>query len=355
MKRAVLVFAFITVIVIVALRFQSWLVMIKSGFLNDYTNVIESEFNWYLRNFNKSYSTSEYNIRLWNFKASLEEINRLNALEGATVFGFTKFSDMSKEEFVERMLLKPSYVGPCYEKHQVCVDTDGYSNNRTWDSDDDVPSYFDWREKGIVFPVLNQRLCMGCWAFSIVGVMESMAAKQGIDHQRRSIQELIDCSYYNDGCRGGNVYRALDFLCRKSKPVEIVTEEEYPLTLSGEQHCVMPPNPVGRRIKEFTYQCHVDEEKMVRQVATHGPLVAIVDARNWMNYIGGIIRRSCSAGVSNHVIQIVGYSKNNTDDIPYFLIRNSFGEDFGDHGYVRIGLHGNVCGIRDQVTMLDVV
>ncbi|CAD0203610.1 unnamed protein product [Chrysodeixis includens] len=354
------------------------------------SQVAKIHFNSYLKKFNKVYSESEYEVRFENFqgklgpfcvnessssrhlllglpralplfgtqcvRASLEEIKRLNELEGATVYGLTKFSDMSKQEFVEKMLLDPSYnsKAECYDKHKVCVKRNN-TNDRTWDISTKVDNDFDWRKKGIVFPVLDQKLCSACWAFSVIGVMESMAAKQGIEMKRRSIQELIDCSIYNDACRGGKVSHTLDYLCKNSKPVKVLTEEEYPLTLSGEKNCVMPKHPVGRQLKEYTYQCNVDTDIMVQQVYNHGPLVVIVDSTNWMNYIGGIIRRSCEAGVSNHVVQIEGYANYNTSGIPYFLIRNSFGEDFGDHGYVKISMEGNVCGVRDQVVMLDVV
>jgi hypothetical protein len=35
------------------------------------------------------------------------------------------------------------------------------------------------RNEGVVGKVQNQKQCMGCWAFSIVGVMESMIAIKG--------------------------------------------------------------------------------------------------------------------------------------------------------------------------------
>ncbi|KAJ8720871.1 hypothetical protein PYW08_006336 [Mythimna loreyi] len=318
---------------------------------------VEQKFVSYLKEHNKTYNDEEYKRRFENFKVSLYEIVKMNQLEENAVFGLTKFSDMSKEEFVERMLLKSYNATTCQTRQRDCW-CDETENNTVSNitRGDNISSSFDWRNLGVVKPVLNQKLCQGCWAFSIVGVLESMLAIQFKDYKSRSIEELIDCSEPNHGCYNGNVALAMDFIC--DEKLQFVTEEEYPLTLSIDKKCKLPTTGYrGRRVRKFQHKCNMNENDMVKLIATHGPLVVAVDASNWNNYIGGVISRACNGGVANHVVQIVGYegyrNPPETTDKPYYIVRNSWGQDWGEGGYVKIAMHENVCGIAEQVTALE--
>lgn len=50
------------------------------------------------------------------------------------------------------------------------------------------------------------------------------------------------------------------------------------------------------------------EEAMMGQLVKHGPLVVIVDAVSWQDYLGGIIQHHCSSSRSNHAVLVVGYN-----------------------------------------------
>ena len=62
--------------------------------------------------------------------------------------------------------------------------------------------------------ILSQ--CGGCWAFSVVGAVESVCAIKGQPLEALSVQQVIDCSYSNYGCNGGSPLSALYWLNKVS-------------------------------------------------------------------------------------------------------------------------------------------
>ena len=58
--------------------------------------------------------------------------------------------------------------------------------------------------------------------------------------------------------------------------------------------------------------------------------------------LGGIIQRHCSDKEMNHAVQVVGYSL--APPLPYWIIKNSWGPDFGENGFLRVKYGENMCG-----------
>ncbi len=66
-----------------------------------------------------------------------------------------------------------------------------------------------------------------------------------------------------------------------------------------------------------------------------------------MNYKGGILTHDtgcdcCTTSCIDHAVVIVGY--NLDAEIPYWNLRNSWGESYGEKGYFRIGMNDPGCG-----------
>lgn len=54
------------------------------------------------------------------------------------------------------------------------------------------------------------------------------------------------------------------------------------------------------------------EPRIVKLLASHGPLIAAVDASTWQHYLGGIIQYHCFNDL-NHAVQITGYDLSGSD------------------------------------------
>lgn len=74
-------------------------------------------------------------------------------------------------------------------------------------------------------------------------------------------------------------------------------------------------------------------------------MAAAVNALSWQNYLGGVIQYHCDGSFNNlnHAVQITGYDKSAA--IPHYIIKNSWGTNFGDKGYMYIGIGSNLCGM----------
>ncbi|GBM02743.1 Cathepsin O [Araneus ventricosus] len=134
---------------------------------------------------------------------------------------------------------------------------------------------------------------------------------------------------------------------------KIVLAQDYPFTgETGECKKAQSEKTVSIA-KNFTCDSFVGEEYlMLLHLAHHGPLIAAVDATGWQDYLGGIIQFNCD-NERNHAVQIVGYDL--TGEIPYYIVRNSWGTEFGNDGYLNIVIGKNMCRIAEEVSAVDVI
>ncbi|XP_037038649.1 cathepsin O-like [Bradysia coprophila] len=334
---------------------------------------VETKFVDYIEQFNKSYrfDVDEYRRRFITFQTSLEVIKSMNTLrthEDSARFGLTEYSDMTHAEFVAAKL----------NRNSIKARTDRRSNSiiketrDDWKSPmsqniiryaraasdvDDLPRKVDWREHGVVSRVRNQGLCGACWAHSVIETVESMAAIESNSSViELSVQQMVDCAENNNnGCQGGDTCNVLEWLVQKN--ISIQTMKEYP-TNNNSGHCKMGEFTNGSQsvhVTKFTCERYVgQEQKVLFHLANDGPVVAAVNGLLWQNYLGGIIQFHCDGSTTslNHAVQIVGYDLE--ADIPYYIVRNSWGKRFGNDGYLKVQIGGNVCGIANQVSTLGV-
>ncbi|CAJ1014516.1 Papain family cysteine protease/Peptidase C1-like family/Protein of unknown function (DUF3586), putative [Leishmania lindenbergi] len=83
---------------------------------------------------------------------------------------------------------------------------------------------------------------------------------------------------------------------------------------------------------------------MAAWLAANGPIAVAVDASAFLSYTGGILT-SCDGKQLNHGVLLVGY--NMTGSVPYWVIKNSWGENWGEKGYVRVLKGTNECLIQE--------
>lgn len=221
-----------------------------------------------------------------------------------------------------------------------------------------MPETLDWRNSTIVGPVKDQKQCGSCWAFSAVSALESQLRKLLHKPVSLSEQDMVDCVKNVGsmgccyGCMGGEMYAVYQYLLQNQNGTDD-TEKQYPYH-AVDQVC----NPVKSSISDVKLTNFVtlsvgDEESMKKALYQIGPLSVGVNAnQDWQLYHKGIYNpteEQCSSDPADqdHGVAVVGYGSEKGLD--YWIIRNSWGEDWGEKGYMRLARGKNACGVANSV------
>jgi len=321
------------------------LVFLAIFFLAVSARDLVKEFEAYKRQFNKVYSSEEHETRFQNFVVSINRIdakNEQSAGEGAQ-FGLNKFSDMSTEEWASTYLSK---IPENPKRRPVVSPKVGAA----------VPDSIDWRNQGMVTKVKNQEQCGSCWAFSATETIESAWMKKKMITNTSmpplAPQQIVDCDTSDDGCNGGNPYTAYIYVIGQGG---LDKEVDYPYT-GQDGNCAFKSGDVGATISNWHYACsQEDESELKTNVANVGPLSICVDAQNWQDYTGGVMSGWQCAWINllDHCVQAVGYDLTDSSN-PFWIVRNSWGTDWGENGYIRLQYGDNTCGLTNEATYVVV-
>jgi cathepsin X len=75
---------------------------------------------------------------------------------------------------------------------------------------------------------------------------------------------------------------------------------------------------------------------MMKEIHNRGPIACGIAADPLLNYERGIVTQSnLTDDDIDHVISVVGWGKDETIG-KYWIVRNSWGEYWGEYGYVRV-------------------
>jgi len=252
--------------------------------------------------------------------------------------GITKYSDMTTQEFRQKFLnlrITPAHL-----------------HNRNEDFlkiliGGNAPDAFDWREKNAVGPIKDQGQCGSCWAFSTVGNLEGLHAIKTGKIAQYAEQQLVDCDSTDSGCEGGLMENAFEYI-KSAGGIEL--QKDYPYTAEDDT-CAFDVKKAVLQVKDKIVKTNMDEKEMKEFLFSNGPLAIALNADPLQDYNSGIIDADadeCDPTALDHGVTLVGYGNENGKD--YWIVKNSWGADWGEKGYFRMARGKGTCGINTYVT-----
>jgi cathepsin H len=299
---------------------------------------------------NKSYENDfpgEFRKRHGIFKANAGIVQRHNEafLRGDTNYAMTlksPFADMTADEFADQYLMES----------QNCSATHTSSGKLEYNLED-LPSFVDWRTRGIITPIKNQKSCGSCWTFSTTGTLEAHTCLHGgqpdgvdcTEWTGLAEQQLLDCAlaYDNHGCNGGLPSHAFEYI-REAGGLD--TEASYKYRADDGGPCAASPSSWGAHVTEVYNVTAYDEDDLVAAIAQVGPVsIAYQVSPDFRLYSHGVYdswnattsQTMCKSGPMdvNHAVVAVGYGETEAgkDDssppVPFYIVRNSWSTSWG--------------------------
>ncbi|KAK2646839.1 hypothetical protein Ddye_022034 [Dipteronia dyeriana] len=292
--------------------------------LLDVASISQKHEEWMARHGRNYLDSAEKDARFQIFKENYENIEKFNNAGNNTYkLRINKFSDLTTEEFLA------SHTGFKMPPNPRVSKTAPYSNQNL--TDDEVPESFDWRDQGAVSNIKDQRSCGCCWAFSAVAAIEGALKIKNGQMPDLSEQQLVNCDTSNHGCRGGYMDNAFQYIIENGG---VAAESSYPYEGRDGDCDQQKATETAAQITSYTDVTSSNEHELKIAVHQQPVSIAISVGQEFKDYGGGIFDGNCGDRL-NHAVTLVGYGQIE-DGTKYWLIKNSWGTDWGENGYMRI-------------------
>ncbi|KAL5201020.1 hypothetical protein ABZP36_035374 [Zizania latifolia] len=272
------------------------------------------------------------------FKKNANYVLDFNSKKGKPYkLGLNRFADMTLEEFKKKYTgaVKPAI--DAVKKAKIVMSKVAAG---------DVPASYDWRDYGAVTRVKDQRQCGSCWDFAGTAAVESINAIMTGNLLTLSEQQVLDCSGAGNCEDGGTTPGVFEY----AKETGITLESNYPAYEAMDDQCRLDTSTMNPLVKIDGYAAVAgNNEKALKQQVYLQPVTVYIEASyDFMLYTEGVFTGDDCGTRLDHAVVVVGYGVTQ-GDVRYWIVKNSWGEGWGENGYIRmirdVDAKEGICGI----------
>ena len=216
----------------------------------------------------------------------------------------------------------------------------------------DLPSKYDLRDYGWVTSARNQGSSGACWAFATLSALESYLLKYenvSYDLSENNMKNVMSVYGENgtDWTEGGNYQMALAYLLRWSGPA-LESQDYYSASSFYPEYI----KDISIHVQDVMFiplrLSYLDNNQIKAAILKYGALYTSIYGENMANPFYNSIPT-----IPNHAVAIVGWDDNYSasnfrgtkpQGDGAFIIKNSWGNDYGDKGFGYISYYDKTFG-----------
>jgi len=291
-------------------------------------------FNQLLQSEGIDYEQGEKRVRFRKFRRSLKEVVKMNAEQDSYETTVNFMSTLTEEEKEQHYGINVTaypvgdWDAPAGQGSQGLQGFSGSAN---------------WRTRGAVTAVKNQKSCGSCWTFAGIAAFEGHYKIKAGALKRFSEQEFLDCTNSDGrGCKGGWYWNAFDRTVARHQ--HLATSKDYPY-IAKHGRCRRSSTRNGMTHARCTgsYKVRRGSDAALAQALNQGPVAIAFEIKGGFNqYKSGILRVTGCGATPHHAMAVVGYTST------YWDIKNSWGPNWGDQGFIKFDRRvNNMCGVSN--------
>lgn len=207
-----------------------------------------------------------------------------------------------------------------------------------------LPKSIDWRN--ITTPIADQGYCGCCYALTAAEMCDAYQRQVKKVNTILSVQNLISCDGNNQGCGGGYLDLASNYITSNG----LATEAKYPFVsgLSGiTGKCSRSLSKLTKtkcpkvNVEIYSYANRTGNCDRLKDLLQYGPvgINLFSSEEGFLQYKSGVYSSVVNVTGIDHSVLAVGYTTLNGTDA--FIVQNSWGTGWGNQGFVHIAATGN--------------